>query len=288
MLDVCLALMPATFFGIYIFGYRAAVIVLLSITASVLSEYLFEKICKKRVTVHDLSAVVTGMLIGLNMPVSVPYYLPVAGSMFAIIFVKQIFGGLGYNFMNPALAARCFLLISFAGEMTDYAGPGPDAVTQATPLMIMKSGGSVSLSDMFFGFTGGCIGETSAVALLTGAVYLLIRQVIKITIPASYIGTVAALLCLFGYDKYYILGHIMGGGLLLGAFFMATDYVTSPVKTSGKIIYGIVIGILTVIFRLYGSSAEGVSYAVICGNILVPLIERMIMYYVKNKDKKKK
>lgn len=286
MLDVCLALLPATVFGIYNFGYKAILVIVTSIAASVLTEYLYEKLMKLPVTTSDLSAVVTGLLLALNLPSTVPLWMPLLGGVFAILIVKMLFGGLGRNFMNPALAARCFLLISFAGPMTKFAEPGflvADGVTSATPLAALKAGESVDLLKMFFGTTSGTIGETSVVAILGGAIYLLVRKVISIRIPASIICTVAVFTCIYalatgrGFDVTFVLAHICGGGLMLGAWFMATDYVTSPITPIGKILFGVLIGVLVSIFRLFGSSAEGMSYAIIIGNMVVPLIEKVTM-----------
>ena len=198
------------------------------------------------------------------------------GGVFAIIVVKQLYGGLGQNFMNPALAARCFLMISFTADMTSFTY---DGVTGATPLAVLKNGGDVGLLDMIVGNIGGTIGETSLIALVLGACFLLLRNVIDITIPASYILTFVVFIVLFGghgLDISFIIAHLAGGGLMLGAWFMATDYVTSPITTKGRIVFGILLGVLTGVFRLFGPSAEGVSYAIIIGNLFVPLIERFV------------
>lgn len=230
---------------------------------------------KKPITIADLSAVVTGLLIALNMPSTMPVGLVILGCLFGIIVVKQLFGGLGQNFMNPALAARCFLLISFAGHMTNFVY---DGVSSATPLAVLKAGGEVDVLSMFIGTIGGTIGETSVIAILIGAAYLLIRKVISIRIPLAYIATFAVYTLLFGgrgFDLTYLAAELCGGGLMLGAFFMATDYVTSPITKNGKIVFGIILGILTGIFRFQGNSAEGVSYAIIFSNLLVPIIEKL-------------
>ncbi|MCD8330390.1 MAG: RnfABCDGE type electron transport complex subunit D [Lachnospiraceae bacterium] len=282
MRDVIIALLPATVWGIWLFGAHAALVVLLCVVASVATEYIWNYCMKKPQTVSDLSAAVTGLLIALNMPASIPLWMPVLGCVFAIVVVKQLYGGLGQNFMNPALAARCFLLISFAGSMTSF--PSVDGISTATPLAVIKSGeGAVSLSDMFFGYTSGTIGEVSALLLLVGGIYLLARKVITWDIPVVYIATVAVFMFLFGgtlgysFDLTFVLKELCGGGLMLGAFFMATDYVTSPITPKGRILYAIVLGCLTGVFRVCGNSAEGVSYAIILGNILVPLIERVTL-----------
>ena len=275
MLDVCIALLPACIFGIVNFGMRALAVLAVSVITCVVSEYLFEYFMHKPITIGDLSAVVTGLLLGMNMPHTIPLWIVMIGSVFAIIVVKQLFGGLGQNFMNPALAARCFLLISFAGRMTSFTY---DGVTGATPLALLKSGESVNVLRMFLGTTAGVIGETSTVAILVGALYLIIRKVIKPLIPVIYLEVFSVFVLLFGghgFDMTYLAAELCGGGLMLGAFFMATDYVTSPVNTAGKIIYGIILGILTGLFRIFGNSAEGVSYAIIFSNILVPLIEKI-------------
>ena len=275
MLDVCIALLPACIFGIVNFGMRALAVLVVSVITCVVSEYLFEYFMHRPITVGDLSAVVTGLLLGMNMPHTIPLWIVMLGSVFAIIVVKQLFGGLGQNFMNPALAARCFLLISFAGRMTSFTY---DGVTGATPLALLKSGESVNVLSMFLGTTAGVIGETSTVAILVGALYLIIRKVITPLIPMVYLAVFSVFILLLGghgFDMTYLAAELCGGGLMLGAFFMATDYVTSPVNTVGRIIYGIILGILTGLFRIFGNSAEGVSYAIIFSNILVPLIEKL-------------
>lgn len=275
MLDVCIALLPACIFGIVNFGMRALAVLVVSVITCVVSEYLFEHFMHRPITVGDLSAVVTGLLLGMNMPHTIPLWIVMLGSVFAIIVVKQLFGGLGQNFMNPALAARCFLLISFAGRMTSFTY---DGVTGATPLALLKSGESVNILSMFLGTTAGVIGETSTVAILVGALYLIIRKVITPLIPMVYLAVFSVFILLFGghgFDMTYLAAELCGGGLMLGAFFMATDYVTSPVNTVGRIVYGIILGILTGLFRIFGNSAEGVSYAIIFSNILVPLIEKL-------------
>ncbi len=279
---VVIALLPATVFGIWNFGIRALAVVLLTVASSVFFEWLYNKCMHKPNTIGDFSAVVTGLLLALNMPVRIPLWIPVLGSAFAIIVVKQLFGGLGQNFMNPALAARCFLLISFAGKMTDFGVL--DTVSGATPLASLKENGitdsSVSVLHMFLGDIPGTIGETSALAILIGAVILLIFKIIDLRIPLTYIGTFSLFLTgymLFsgmGFQFSYLLTHLFGGGLMLGAWFMATDYVTTPITKKGQIVYGCCLGILTAIFRIFGSSAEGVSYAILFCNILVPQIER--------------
>ena len=274
MLMVVIALLPATGFGIYNFGIRALFHVLITIASCVISELVFELIVKKKITVGDMSAVVTGLLLALNLPVSAPLWIGIVGGAFAIIVVKMMFGGLGQNFMNPALAARCFLLISFPSLMTDFTC---DVYSGATPLASLKAGESVNVYNMIIGKTAGTIGETSMVAIVLGAVLLMLIGIIDIKIPGSYILTFVIFIGLFGghgFDPYYLSAHLAGGGLMLGAFFMATDYVTRPVTRAGQVIFGIILGLLTGIFRVFGASAEGVSYAIIIGNLLVPLITR--------------
>ena len=278
MRDVLIALAPASIFGVYNFGLDALIRIVVGIAACMAFEALYEYLMHKKITVMDLSAAVTGLLIALNVPPTLNVGFEIIGCAFAIIIVKQLFGGLGQNFMNPALAARCFLLIAFTGPMTKFVY---DGVSGATPLAILKPGGeaegTVSLFDMFIGKTGGVIGETSVVCLLIGAVYLLARKVISLRIPLTYVATFAVLIFLFApghqFDVTYLAEQVCGGGLILGAFFMATDYVTSPITPAGKIVFGVILGLLTFIFRMFGGSAEGVSYAIIFSNLLVPLIE---------------
>ena len=275
MYDVAIAMLPATIWGVMQFGLYSLLVVAVTVLSCVLSEYVFETLMKKPITISDGSALVTGMILGLNMPPSIPLWMPVLGGMFSIIVVKQLYGGLGQNFMNPALAGRCFLLISFAGSMNRFIDPVADAVARATPLAILKDGGTYDLTSMFLGKIPGTIGEVSTLALLIGAAYLLFKKVISIRIPATYILTFAVFAFIFGrQDLGYVLAEICGGGLIFGAFFMATDYVTSPITPKGQIVFGICLGILTGLFRLFGGSAEGVSYAIIFCNILVPLIEK--------------
>ena len=277
MLAVIIALLPATIFGILNFGPYSLVLVLVTIGTCVLTEYVFNLVLKRKQTVNDLSAVVTGLLLALNFPSTLPWYLAIVGGFFAIFFVKMVFGGLGQNFMNPALAARCFMVISFAGYMTNFP---LDAMGRATPLTRLKAGEGVDVFKMFIGNTSGTIGETSVIAILIGAIILLALGIIDITIPGMYILTFSIFILLFGkhgFDMHFLTAHLCGGGLMLGAFFMATDYVTSPITTKGRIIYGAILGILTGLFRIYGASAEGVSFAIIFSNLLVPLIDKISM-----------
>ena len=277
MLTVVLALLPAAGFGIYNFGPKALLLILVTVASTVFTEFAFEKICKRKVTIGDYSAVVTGLLLALNLPVSAPWWIGVVGGVFAILVVKMLFGGLGQNFMNPALGARCFLLISFTSIMTNF---DCDAYTGATPLAALKNGESVNILDMVIGRTAGTIGETSMVAIVIGACILILFGIIDLRIPGSYIVSLVIFISLFGgrgIDWPYISAHLSGGGLMLGAFFMATDYVTRPITKRGQYLYGILLGILTGIFRIFGPSAEGVSYAIIIGNLLVPLIEKITL-----------
>jgi len=288
MRDVAIALLPAAGFGVYNFGVPALFVLLAAVSSALLTEYVYERLMKLPITTGDYSALVTGLLLGMNLPPSVPIWMPILGSVFAILVVKQLFGGLGQNFMNPALAARCFLMISFAKRMTTFTLI--DGTSGATPLYIIKSGdkassisdilsqSGTSLCDMFVGRIGGTIGETSVIALLIGAAYLLAKKIITWRIPFVYIGTFALFVLIFGgrgFDLTYLAAEICGGGLILGAFFMATDYVTSPITPMGQIVFAILLGCLTGIFRLFGGSAEGVSYAIIFCNLLVPLIEKV-------------
>ena len=274
MLYVVIALLPATFFGIWNFGVKALLLIFICVATCVASVWVFEKLIHKKSTINDFSAVVTGLLLALNLPHTLPIWQAVLGSVFAIVIVKMLFGGLGQNFMNPALGARCFLLVSFAGTMTSFTY---DGVTGATPLALLKSGESVDTMKMLIGTTAGTIGETSVIAILIGAIFLILMGVIDLTIPASYIISFIVFVLLFGghgLDWTYVTAHLCGGGLMLGAFFMATDYVTSPITPMGKVVYGILLGILTGLFRIFGANAEGVSFAIILSNLLVPIIEK--------------
>ena len=277
MLDVIIAMLPATIWGVLRFGMHAAIVVIIAILTAILSETIFNMVMRKPNTISDLSCVVTGMILGLNMPPEVPLFVPVVGSVFAIIIVKMIFGGLGQNFMNPALAGRCFCLISFAGLMSNFHSTmSVDVYSQATPLVLLKNGTGVNLLDMFFGYIPGTIGEISTACLLLGAIYLAAKKIIDLKIPLIYIITFVLFLLVFSgrtTDINYILGEVLGGGLIFGAFFMATDYVTSPITPFGKVIYGILLGVLTGIFRILGKSGESVSYVILMCNLLVPLIE---------------
>ena len=285
MLMVVIALLPATAFGVYNFGLPALIMMVSTTAAAVLTEYIYEKLMHKKVTIGDFSAVVTGMLLGLNMPPTASWWMGALGSVFAILIVKQLFGGLGQNFMNPALGARCFLLLSFTGPMTSFVY---DGVTGPTPLSYVKSGAldQVNTMDMLIGTIPGTIGETSVIAIIIGAIFLILMGVIDLRIPGTYIVTFVIFVGIFGhvahpeigfFDPTYLTAHLCGGGLMLGAWFMATDYVTSPITKKGQYLYGICLGVLTGLFRIFGGSAEGVSYAIIISNLLVPLIERVTL-----------
>lgn len=275
MLDVIIALVPAFVAGVWIFGPRAALIVAVCVAACVFSEWAYEKLMKKPVTVGDLSAVVTGIILAYNLPVGIPVWQAVFGSVVAIVLVKQLFGGLGKNFANPAVTARIVMFLAFSVSMTTWVIP--DAVSGATPLALIKKGdleALPSLMDMFIGVRGGCIGETSAAAILLGGAYLMIRRVITWHTPVVFIATVFVLTALLGKQPLY---QLFAGGLFLGAFFMATDYVTTPQLNWGRAIFGFGAGCLTVLIRVYGSFPEGVSYSILLMNILVPYINRLTL-----------
>ena len=278
MRDVAIALLPVLAFGVYQFGLRALMVIAICVVTCVVSELLFELIAKKPITVFDYSAVVTGLILAINLPSTVAWWIPVIGGAFAIIAVKMLFGGIGQNFMNPALAARCFLLISFTSRMNDFS---IDGVSGATPLAMIKAGENPDLLTLFLGFHGGCIGEVSALAILIGGLYLIVKKVISIRIPLTYILSTLVFVALINVVSEndititYLAGQLLSGGLLVGAFFMATDYATSPITAKGQLVYGIILGLMTALFRVLGSSAEGVSYAIIIGNLLVPIIEKI-------------
>ena len=277
MYDVILCLLPATVMGIWHFKLQALLVIAASIVSAMLAEFVFDYIVHRENTLKDGSAIVTGLLLALCLPASVPLYIPCLGAVFAIIVAKNLFGGLGHNFMNPALAARCFLLTSFALFMNNFSSAklGFDSLTGATPLAQLRAGETVDLASLVIGRIPGTIGEVSVIALLIGAIYMVVRKVISPVIPLIYIGTVFVFTFLFGgFNLTYSLSEICAGGLIFGAFFMATDYVTSPLTPKGQIVYGLILGIVTGIFRLWGASPEGVSYAIIFSNLLVPLIER--------------
>ena len=270
MLDVILALSPAAVFGCVIFGLKAVFVLLTTILSAVVAEYLWNLILKKPQTIGDMSAVLTGLILGMNLSSDTPLPIATIGSVAAIIVVKQMFGGLGYNFVNPALSARIILLVSFPSFMTSFLEPlSADAITSATPL---ADTGAYSLQTLFLGWHSGCIGETCAFLLIVGGLYLVVRKVISPIIPLSFIGTVAILSLVSGGDP---LKQILSGGLMLGAIFMATDYVTSPTHNFGKLIFGIGCGLITFVIRRFGSLPEGVSYGILIMNIITPLINRI-------------
>ena len=291
MLDVIIAMLPPLAASIYFFGMNALMLTVVSVISCVVAEVFMQKLFKKKVTVSDLSAVITGILLAFNLPASAPWWMPVFGGFFAICIVKQIFGGIGSNFMNPALAARAAIMASWPGLITNYITP--DGVASATPLQLMKAGTTgelPSLMDMAIGNIGGVIGETCSILLVLGGIYLIVKKVIDWKIPCLYILTTTVLLAAFGVDISLLPYHILGGGLILGAFFMATDFVTCPVTPNGRIIFAIGCGIITAIIRVYGGMAEGVSYAIILMNTATPLIESLttpkVFGEVKSKWKK--
>ncbi|WP_125154694.1 RnfABCDGE type electron transport complex subunit D [Clostridium rectalis] len=274
MRDVVIALLPATIAGIYFFKLQGFLVILASVLSCVVAEWIWQKATKRKVTISDLSAVVTGLLLAFNLPASVPLWLPVIGGFFAIIIVKQFFGGLGQNIVNPALAARAFLLASWPVQMTTWT---LDGVTTATPLAILKgseaTGAAPDLMSVFIGHVGGCIGETSALALLVGGAYLLYKHVIDWRIPVSFIATTFVFTAIAGRASSPVY-ELFAGGLMLGAIFMATDYATSPITPLGRIIFGVGCGVITSLVRIFGGYPEGVSYSILIMNLFVPLIER--------------
>ena len=306
MLDVILALTPALIAAVRYFGPRALILTAVCCGTCVLSEYVSEKIMKKPVTLGDLSAVVTGLLLAFNLPPRIPLWMAAIGSAAAIIIVKQMFGGLGQNFVNPAITGRIILLVSFSQAMTTFTAPlgwsKADAVTTATPLSVLDRGVDIAakvsdgslpgLWDMFLGNIGGSMGEVCSLALLIGGIFLIARKVISPIIPCVYIGTVAVIMLIAGRGDFtFMLYELLSGGLLLGAIFMATDYVTSPVSRSGKVIFALGCGVITAVIRLFSNLPEGVSYSIMIMNILVPLIEKITMPhpfgFVKEKKEKK-
>ncbi|MDD6479406.1 MAG: RnfABCDGE type electron transport complex subunit D [Oscillospiraceae bacterium] len=274
MLDVVIALLPAVIAGTLLFGLRALLVVALCVAVCLLTEFLFNVVIKAKQTIGDLSAVVTGVLLGLNLPANIPLWQAAIGSIFAILVVKCIFGGIGKNLFNPAIAARVFMLIAF-GAMATPAFPMLDTISTATPLVVLKEGGfAPPLVDLFLGIRGGAIGETCVLALIIGGVYLLIRRVITWHIPVAFIATTFILtFVLVDFDIYTALSSIMSGGLFIGAIFMATDYTTSPSSDLGKLVFGIFAGLMTVLIRFWGVYPEGVSFAILLANILDPYIE---------------
>ncbi|HPY99873.1 MAG TPA: RnfABCDGE type electron transport complex subunit D [Clostridiales bacterium] len=303
MLDVIIALVPAGIAAGIIFGWRAVAIIAVSVASCVLAEFLSRKVMKRPQTIGDLSAVVTGILLAYNLPATIPFWEVIFGAVVAIVVVKQMFGGIGQNFLNPALAARIILMSAFPSRMSAGAFAGTnrigwivDAATGATPMSYTSlngvAEGAPTLLQMFLGTTSGCIGEVSCAALLLGGLYLLIRKVISPIIPCVYIGTVAVFVFLAsGFDWYNTLYQILGGGLFLGAIFMATDYTTSPITKKGKVIYAVCLGLITCVIRLWGSLPEGVSFSIILMNIFVPRIENATLPnplgFIKPKKEKK-
>ena len=290
MLDVIIALVPAVAMATFVFGMRALLLTAVCAASCVFFEYAVEKILKRDVTIGDLSAAVTGVILSLNLPANLPFWMACVGSFIAIVIVKQLFGGMGQNFANPAITARVALFIGFATAMTNFPLPvaqqTADAITGATPLALFAKGLEVpSNGAMFFGTIGGSMGETSALALLIGGAYLLFKKVIEPTIPACFIGTVAVMALLTGNDPIF---HVCAGGVMLGAIYMATDYVTSPITTKGKVIFGVGCGLLTMIIRLYASYPEGVSFAILIMNILTPHIDNLTIPALNGVPKEKK
>lgn len=276
MLDVLIALIPATLMSVWLFGWQALAVELVCVAACIAAEYLSCRVLKKPSTVGDLSCAVTGLLLALNLPATIPLWQAALGGVIAIVVAKQMFGGLGHNFVNPALLGRIVLMNSFVGEMTDWVNPRMvDTVSSATPLAALAEGDAAgySVAELLTGLHPGSLGETCVLALLMGGVYLVIRRVISPVVPLTYIGTVFVLTWVLGENPVY---HILSGGLMLGAIFMATDYVTSPVTKAGKCVFALGCGLLTVVIRLYGSLPEGVSFAILLMNILTPLIERVV------------
>lgn len=273
MLDVIIALIPAAIASVIIFGFQSLLVIGVCVAVCLFSEWGFEKICKKENTICDLSAVVTGMLLAFNLPVSIPLWQAAFGSVVAIVVVKQLFGGIGQNFANPAITARIIMMTAFSGTMTSWVFP--DAASSATPLALITKGQTGALPsylNMFLGLRGGCLGETCTLALLSGGIYLLVKRVISWHTPVAFIGTVALMSFICGKDVLY---QIMAGGLMLGAFFMATDYSSTPATKPGKIIFGIGCGLITVLIRFWGNFPEGVSFSILIMNILTPYIEKL-------------
>ncbi len=279
MLDVIIALLPSIGMGVYVFGWRTLLITAISVASCVVTEYVYEKLMKLPVTVGDLSAVVTGLILAACLYSTAPWWIPLIGGVFAILVVKMLFGGIGQNFMNPALAARCFLLLSFSRIMTDY--PVIDGLSSATPLMIANSGETVGYTELFVGTHSGCIGETSVIAIIIGALYLFARRVISPRAPITVIGSTVAFVALFSLIKgdpltfNHLAVHALGGGLLIGAVFMASDYATTPVTFWGQIIFGVIVGLITAVLRVFGGTTEGISFAIIITNLLTPVIEKL-------------
>lgn len=284
MIDVIIALSPAIISGVYFFGPRVLAVILTTVISCVLGEYLSQRAMKKKITISDCSAIVTGILLALNLPPSIPLWIAVVGGFLAIVVIKQLFGGIGQNFMNPALGARVILMLSWTQQMTNWSNPAtPDVNSIATPLAVLKKGHEIVQTvqpdyvQFFLGHAVGSIGETSIFALLIGGLYLLYRKVISPVIPVSFIGSAALIVFIFGGDKLFtgdFLYHILAGGIILGSLFMATDYSTSPITKKGKIIMGLGCGIITSVIRLYANYPEGVSFAILLMNVLTPMIDK--------------
>ena len=280
MRDVLIGLAPAMIAAVVIFGFRALLMTAVCVAACIIFEYGTERILGRENTISDLSAVVTGVILSFNLPVQLPLWMAVVGCFFAIVIVKQLFGGIGNNFANPAIAARIFLLLSFSQPMTTWlqveGGRAVQGVYGATPLALISAGDTANLPsvmEMLLGTRGGCMGETCAIALILGGVYMIWKKVITPTIPLAFIGGVFVLSLLFGVNPVY---ELLGGGLMLGAFFMATDYTTSPITEKGKIIFGLGCALITMVIRVFGSYPEGVSYSILLMNIITPHINRMV------------
>lgn len=291
MRDVIIALMPAFAVSIYVFGLNAVLVTLTSVLSCVVSEYVFRRIAKRSNTISDLSAVVTGIILAFNLPATLPLWMVAVGGFVAIFIIKQLFGGIGDNFINPAIGGRVVLFMSFATAMTNWVAPfayrGVDVVTSATPLGLLAEGATTlpSYMELFIGTVGGCLGETSAAALLLGGAYLVFRKIISPLIPTLFIGTVFVFTWALGQDPLF---HILSGGLMLGAIFMATDYTTSPLTTVGKVIFAIGCGFITTVIRVFGSYPEGVSFAIVLMNIITPLIDRYTLTHPLGANKPEK
>ena len=285
MLNVMLALLPSLLAAAYEFGFKPVLMVAVSMSSAVFYEWAYRRLMKKSSTIFDFSACLTGMLVAMTLPPTAPWWLPLIGNFFAIVIVKQLYGGLGKNFVNPALASRAFLIASYAGIMTNWVSPramGLDAVTMATPMTYLYAGEPMpdyyNYRNLLLGIMPGCFGEACKIALLLGGVYLIIRKIISWRIPVSYIGTVAVLMLIFGHEGYdnfsWMMYNILSGGLILAAFFMATDYATSPVTLPGQLLYGVGCGALTVLIRYFGSYPEGVTYSILIMNICTWAIDK--------------
>ncbi len=276
MRDVLIALIPAVVASVIFFGFRALLVEVISVAFAMFFEWGFEKVCKRKNTIGDLSAAVTGLILALNLPVTIPVWQIIFGDLVAIVVVKQLFGGIGHNFANPAITARIVMLLAFAGPMTNWVAPNlaaADAVTSATPLVLLGEGKAVDLLSLFLGNVGGSLGETSALALLIGAIYLMIRKVISWHTPVAFVGTVFILALIKG-GPVFGLAEILAGGLFLGAIFMATDYATTPSTNAGRVVFGIGCGLITCVIRFFGNYPEGVSFSILLMNILSPYISK--------------